>query len=193
MTSPDALPRMTRMKSNTGIARRLLLATLLTLCTASALPQSPALYTVEIVVFRNGSDAAALPAAGANASTITPAASGDVEATPVAASKLVSAAAKLRNRSSGFRVLAHSAWTQSPAGWNSRRGVSATQLGLAGGITGKVILERGQYLHFGVDLTIEDGGKRYHIDEVRQVKPNQIHYLDHPAVGVLAIVTATTG
>ncbi len=192
MTAPGCLPRMSRMKPNPGIARRLLLATLLSLCTGSALPQSPASYTVEIVVFRNGSDAAALPAAGTPAATALPAAGGDVEATPVAASKLVGATAKLRNRTSGFRVLAHAAWTQAPAGWNSRRGVSATQLGLAG-ISGKVILERGQYLHFGVDLTIEDGGKRYHIDEVRQVKPNQIHYLDHPSVGVLAIVTATTG
>lgn len=184
---------MSRMQTPTGIARRLLLATLLALGTGSALPQSPALYTVEIVVFRNGTDAAALPAAGTPGAPATPVATGDVEATPVAASKLVSAAARLRNRSSGFRVLAHSAWTQAPAGWNSRRGVSASQLGLAEGISGKLILERGQYLHFGVDLTIEDGGKRYRIEEVRQVKPNQIHYLDHPAVGVLAIVTATTG
>jgi hypothetical protein len=185
---------MTRMESHTGIARRLLLGALLTLCSASALPQSPASYTVEIVVFRNGSDAAALPgAATPPVASLAPAQSSDIEATPVAASKLVSATARLRNKSSGFRVLAHAAWTQAPAGWNSRRGVSAAQLGLGEGISGKVILERGQYLHFGVDLTIEDGGKRYHIDEVRQVKPNQIHYLDHPAVGVLAIVTATAG
>ncbi len=185
---------MRRMESHPGIARRLLVGTLLALCTGGALPQSPAFYTVEIVVFRNGADAAALPnAAAPNAAAPAPAVANDIEATPVAASKLVSATAKLRNRSSGFRVLAHSAWTQAPAGWNSRRGVSAAQLGLGDGISGKVILERGQYLHFGVDLTIEDGGKRYRIEEVRQVKPNQIHYLDHPSVGVLAIVTAITG
>ena len=193
MTAPEALPRMSRMQSHPGLARRLLLGSLLALCTTSALPQSPALYTVEIVVFRNAGDAAALPAAGTTGAAALPVAGDDVEATPVAASKLVSATAKLRNRSSGFRVLAHTAWTQAPAGWNSRRGVSASQLGLAAGISGKVILERGQYLHFGVDLTIEDGGKRYRIEEVRQVKPNQIHYLDHPSVGVLAIVTAVTG
>jgi hypothetical protein len=184
---------MAGMKPTPGMARRLLLASLLTLCTGSALPQSPGLYTVEIVVFRNAGDAAALPAPGAPGVAPAPAPSGDIEATPVSASKLVGATAKLRNRSSGFRVLAHAAWTQAPAGWNSRRGVSTSQLGFAEGITGKVILERGQYLHFGVDLTIEDGGKRYRMEEVRQVKPNQIHYLDHPSVGVLAIVTATTG
>jgi len=182
---------MIRMNTYPGMARRLWLASLLTLCTGSALPQSPALYTVEIVVFRNAGDAAALPASGAPGVVAAP--TGEIEATPVAATRLVSATSKLRNRSSGFRVLAHTAWMQAPAGWNSRRGVSASQLGLADGITGKVILERGQYLHFGVDLTIEDGGKRYRIEEVRQVKPNQIHYLDHPSVGVLAIVTASTG
>ncbi len=193
MTAPGCLPRMRRMESHPGIARRWLLGAVLTLCAASALPQSPALYTVEIVVFRNGADAAALPGAATPPGASPAPQASDIEATPVAASKLVSATARLRNKTSGFRVLAHAAWTQAPAGWNSRRGVSAAQLGLGEGISGKVILERGQYLHFGVDLTIEDGGKRYHIEEVRQLKPNQIHYLDHPAVGVLAIVTATAG
>jgi hypothetical protein len=114
-----------------------------------------------------------------------------VEATLVPTGRLGTAANRLRARTSGFRVLGHAAWTQAPAAFNSRRGVSAAQLGLAGGIAGKVMLERNEYLHLGVDLTIEDGGRRYRINEMRKnVRRDQIHYFDNPAVGVLAIITA---
>jgi hypothetical protein len=176
------------MKSLSAVARRLLLSSLLALCATNALPQAPApsLYAVEIIVFRNGGEAGALPD---NAPAAAAPAEDAVEVTLAPTGKLNSAAAKLRARTSGFRVLAHVAWTQAPTGWKSRKGVSATQLGLASDISGKVSFERDQYLHLGVDLTVEDGGRRYRINEMKQVKIDQIHYFDHPSVGVLAIVT----
>jgi hypothetical protein len=155
------------------------------LASAAAVPQQAGnRYTIEIVVFRNSGQAGAL-------SDNTPAqlTGDDVEQTAVATRKLTSAASRLRN-ASGYRVLAHTAWAQAPTAFNSRRGVSAVRLGLGAGITGKVILERGQYLHMGIDLTIDDGGRRYHISEVRRIKPDEAQYFDHPAVGVLALVTA---
>lgn len=162
------------------------LLALLLLGSAAAIPQQAGnRYTVEIVVFRNGGQAAALDA-GAAAS----AGGDDVEPTLIATRRLGGAASRLR-AAGGIRVLAHAAWTQSATGWNSRRGVSTARLGIGGaGLAGKVILERGQYLHLGVDLTIEDGGRRYRINEVRRVKADEIQYFDHPAVGVLALVTA---
>lgn len=179
---------MPGMKAHPGIAR-LLLATLLSFCTTSALPQAPAFYTVEVVVFRNAGDIGALTGTQAP----PPATDDDVEATPVTAGRLSSAASKLRARSGEFRVLAHAAWTQAPTVFSTTRGVSATSVGLGNGISGKLFLKRGDYLHFGADLVIEDGGKRFRINETRQIKPNQIHYFDQPAVGLLAIVTASTG
>ena len=88
----------------------------------------------------------------------------------------------------GLRVIGQAAWRQGAAGFNSRRGVSAAQLGLPG-ITGKVMVERGQYLHLGIDLVVEDGGKRYRLNEVRRVKTDEVHYFDHPAIGVLAVLS----
>lgn len=165
-----------------GIARRLLLAAALTCTALPALPQSAG-YTVEIIVFRNGSDAGALSGAAAR-----PAITGDdVVPTAAPSRKLGGAAARL-NRN-GLRVIGQAAWRQDPVAWNSRRGVSAERLGLDG-VTGKVIFERGQYLHLGVDLVVEDGGKRYRINELRRVRPDEVHYFDHPAVGVVAIVTS---
>ncbi len=165
--------------------RRLGVLALLLLAAPVAVTQQAGRFTVEIVVFRTASQTGALGAEPGQ-----PVIGGDVEPTSVATRKLAGAASRLRG-ANGFRVLAHTAWTQGAASFNSRRGVSATRLGIASaGINGKVILERGRLLHLGIDLTIDEGGRRYHISEVRPVKADEIQYFDHPAVGVIALVTA---
>lgn len=173
---------MIRMIQPTGIARRLLLAAALTCLAVPAMPQSSGSYVVEILVFRNGESAGALGETAARA-RIT---GDDVAATTVTSRKLGGSVARLNNRN--LRVLGHAAWKQTPSGWKSRRGVSTAQLGLAG-MTGKVILERGEFIHLGLDMVVEDGGKRYHLNEVRQVKLDEVQYFDHPAIGVIAIVS----
>ncbi len=185
MTAPGCFPRMARMKSR-GIAARMLCGVVLMLCAATALPQATALYTVEIVVFRNGGTSGALP------DTNTPPAAGEdgVDATVVPASKLNAAAGKLRK--GGFEVLAHVAWTQAATSFNSHRGVSAATLGLGNAVTGTVSLERGQYLNLRMNLVVESGGHRYRISEVGRVKAGEIRYFDHPAVGVIAIISPAT-
>jgi hypothetical protein len=146
-------------------------------------------YTVEIVVFRTGGIDAAAGASDAGADA-TRAAGGDIAATAISGRRLGGAASKLR-AAQGYRVLAHTAWSQAPAAWNSRRGVGTSTLGLgAAGLQGKIILERGQFLHLGFDLTVDDAGQRYRVVEVRRVKPDEAQYFDHPAVGILALVSA---
>src|SRR5690606_29086707 len=56
-----ALARMAAMKSPPGIARRLALSLALLFAALPAFPQTPG-YSIEIVVFRNGSDAGAMEA-----------------------------------------------------------------------------------------------------------------------------------
>jgi hypothetical protein len=182
MTALGRLPRMIRMLHLTGIARRLLLAAALTCLAGPALPQSSGGYVVEILVFRNGENVAALGESAARARVT----GDDVAAAMVSSRKLGGSVARLNNRN--LRVLGHAAWKQAPSGWKSRRGVSTSQLGLAG-MTGKVILERGEFIHLGLDMIVEDGGKRYRLNEVRQVKLDEIQYFDHPAIGVIAIVS----
>ena len=164
---------------------------MLLLASAAAVPQQAVTrYTVEIVVFRYAGTA------GAFAGSVPAETDEDVEITPVPSRKLAGAANRLK--SNGMKILAHTAWTQSPLACEGKvcresfRGASATQLGLAkAGIIGEVSLQRGgRFLHLGVDLTVEDGGRRYRIQEVRQVKADQAQYFDHPGIGVLALVTA---
>ncbi len=142
----------------------------------------PARYNVEIVVFR------AVGESPASDSTQATGAGADIAATSISAGKLTDAASRLRS-SGTYRVLGHAAWTQVPAPWNSRRGVSLEQVGLGNGISGNVILERGQYLHLGFDLQYAEDGRRWVINEVRRVKVNERQYYDHPALGVIAIIT----
>jgi hypothetical protein len=189
MTATRGLPRMQWMSSSSGILRRLFLATVMLGLALPALPQASG-YTVEIIVFRNGSDEGALVDSAARPEF----SAADVNVSSVASRKLGGTVSRLNN--GGLRVLGHAAWRQSPtafpqtnAGWNQRRGVSAAQLGAAG-VTGKVILERGTFLHLGVDLLVEDRGKRYRITELRRLNSDEIHYFDHPAIGVLAIVSS---
>jgi hypothetical protein len=169
---------------------RLFTGLLLALCAATALPAGlPSLYTVEIVVFRGSGIAGALP----EKSTLPAFNDDGIEATPAPTTRLANAAARLRSKG-GLRVLAHKAWTQGPTAWGSGRGVSATQLALGNGVDGKISVERGENpLNVRVDLVLEEGGRRFRINEVRRnVKAGQILYFDHPSFGVLAIVTAAT-
>jgi hypothetical protein len=178
---------MRRMVKLLDMTRHLGLAALLLLASAAAVPQQAVTrYNVEIVVFRTASLVGALP----DTAPREVVGSDAVESTAVTTRKLGSAANRLRN-AGGYRILAHTAWAQAPTGWNSRRGLSAAQLGIErAGITGKVFLERGEYLNLRIDLTVEDAGRRYHLSEVRRVKANETQYFDHPAIGVLAMVTA---
>jgi hypothetical protein len=155
-----------------------------------ALPQQATRYTVEIVVFRvdadpSGEDPAAAASLRSSAST-------ELATTPVTSRRLASAASRLRT-GGGYRILAHTAWSQSAAGWNSRRGVSLAQLGVnVPGLTGNVVLERGQFLHLGFDLKLEDAGKTAQLAEIRRVKPDEAQYFDNPQLGVIALVTTGT-
>jgi hypothetical protein len=170
------------MENSFGLARRLVLVAMLSAIALPVLPQGAGGYTVEIIVFRNGGDGGALDEAQARL-TIP---GDDVAATLVSSRKLGDSISRLN--SAGLRVLGHAAWKQNAAAWQSRRGVSASRLNLPG-ITGKVIVERGELLHLGVDLVVEDGGKRYRVNEVRPVKTDEIRYFDHPAIGVIATIS----
>lgn len=173
---------------NRRIARQSGWLAALLLAAGAAIPQqSTGRYTVEIVVFRTAGQAGAM----AGTVAVEPDRDDGVEPTAVSGRRLVTAANRLKG-TSGYRVLAHTAWTQMPSAWRSGRGVPAARLGLTrAGINGRITLERGSSLHLGVDLIIEDGGRRYHISEMRQsIKADQPQYFDHPAIGVIAVVSA---
>jgi hypothetical protein len=110
-----------------------------------------------------------------------------------------------RLRSSGTYVpVAHAAWSQTASSWGTRAGFSMERLGISvPGLAGTVFLERGQFLHLGMSLTYSmptpppglgaAPGTPFTINESRRVKFYERNYFDHPAFGVIALVTPAQG
>jgi hypothetical protein len=94
-------------------------------------------------------------------------------------------------RASGaWRTVAHAAWIQTAPPWGTHVGVPLSQIGVnVPGLSGTVYLERAPlYLHLGFDVSLTSGST-YTINEMRNVRQNEKQYFDHPAFGIIAVVT----
>jgi hypothetical protein len=108
-------------------------------------------------------------------------------------------------RSSGTYVpVAHAAWVQTASAWGTRAGFSLQSLGIdVPGLTGVIFFERGEFLHLGMtlDYTMQNPppgldappGTTFVMNETRRVRFYQRNYYDHPAFGVIALVTPAKG
>jgi hypothetical protein len=110
---------------------------------------------------------------------------------PLPAAKLQLSGARQKLAAAGYRVLAHTGWTQTASTWGSRNGLSVEQLGVqVPGLSGSFLLERGALLHFGMNLRYSpEGGGAQQMNELRRIRFNEKNYYDHPGLGVIAVVT----
>jgi hypothetical protein len=107
-------------------------------------------------------------------------------------------------RSRGYEVLGHIGWTQIAVPRGSGLAVDLTEVGLSGlSIHGTGALERGKYLYLRLNLdyspsdppaslvgTAQSGtAATFSLDQVRRVRPFERHYFDHPAFGVIAMIS----
>jgi peptidoglycan-binding protein CsiV len=110
-----------------------------------------------------------------------------------------------RLRSSGtYEPVAHAAWVQTASAWGTHAGFPLDSLGIdVPGLSGVIFLERGEFLHFGMALnyTMQDPpsglnappGTTFVMNETRRVRFYQRNYYDHPAFGVIALITPARG
>ncbi len=108
-------------------------------------------------------------------------------------------------RSSGAYVpVAHVAWSQTASAWGTRAGFPVQRLGIdVPGLSGNVFLERGQYLHLGMALSYAAStppgglgagtGTTFTMSQTRRIRFYERNYFDHPAFGVIALVTPAQG
>ncbi|MGH8218073.1 MAG: CsiV family protein [Steroidobacteraceae bacterium] len=152
---------------------------------SSAAPASPA-------------PASAAPASAAPASGASP--NGVVGILPSSRFELDGVASRLR-ASGRYVPVAHIAWAQTASPWGKPMEIPVQSVGLdAQGITGTVALERGVFLHLALDLRYAmsdppDGldappGTVFVLDESHRVRLKERNYFDHPAFGVIALVTS---
>jgi hypothetical protein len=170
-------------------------------------------YNIEIVVFRatealgsaeNWSAEAGARSIAGDDSTSDAAQMGHfVAMLPAAAWQLAELESRLR-ASGTWLPLAHAAWSQTASSWGTRAGFAVQRLGInVPGLAGTVFLERGQFLHLGVSLTYAmpdpppglgaGPGTQFTLNESRRVHFYDRNYFDHPAFGVIALVTPAQG
>jgi hypothetical protein len=180
---------------------------------AAAPAPSASVYNIEIVVFRANQALGAAENWSAQASrqynSDGEAAEGSkgvgrfVGLLPHTAWQLTSIENKMR--SSGLYVpVAHVAWSQTASDWGTRAGFTLERLGVdVPGLAGTVFLERGQFLHLGMALSYAPAnppagigagpGTTFSISESRRIRFYERNYYDHPAFGVIALVTPAQG
>jgi Peptidoglycan-binding protein, CsiV len=180
--------------------------------TAAAAGAGP-VYNVEIIVFRAagalggaenwGAEAGARNIAGDETASGTTQVGRYIAALPPAVWQLNDLENRLRN-SGTYVPVAHAAWSQTASSWGTRAGFSMQRLGISvPGLVGTVFLERGQFLHLGMSVTYSmpnpppglgaAPGTPFTINESRRVKFYERNYFDHPAFGVIALVTPLQG
>ena len=167
--------------------------------------QSPSVYTVEVIVFRNLSggggveDWSAKSVARGPDTPEAPVTGRFVQSLPAAQFQLNDIAGKLQN-TTNYQPIAHFAWQQTASSWGSRAGFTIAKLaGQVPGLSGTIYLERGTYLHLGMALNYQTSnppaglsappGTVFNLNESRRVKFFERNYYDHPAFGVIALVT----
>lgn len=96
-------------------------------------------------------------------------------------------------RSRNYQPLAHFGWTQPGFPRTEAHYMSIDSQAAAGsGLSGRVTVSRGRYLHLTLDLVYEppgEPGQRYVLRQTRRMRSNERHYIDHPKFGVIAVIT----
>ncbi|HEY5809901.1 MAG TPA: CsiV family protein [Povalibacter sp.] len=170
-------------------------------------------YDVELVIFRNLSGGStpedwgkelnatgqSTPLSDEDGSGISVAAESAPPATAtetfpeLAAGKMkLGTLADTLRRSRNYQPLAHFGWTQPGFPRTEAHYMSIDSQGAAGsGLSGRVALSRGRYLHLTLDLVLEPAGsgEHYVLRQTRRMRSNERHYIDHPKLGVIALVT----
>jgi hypothetical protein len=95
-------------------------------------------------------------------------------------------------RSRNYQTIAHFGWTQPGYARNDARFTPVESLigSSTSGLTGRIALARGRYLHLTLDLSLSaEDGQRYQLQQTRRMRSNERHYIDHPKFGVVALIT----
>ncbi|HTW37089.1 MAG TPA: CsiV family protein [Steroidobacteraceae bacterium] len=187
---------------------------------SAATPESAPVYRIELVVFRalsalgapenwNAEASAAGPVSAphdtdsAAAAAQAPQTRALVRLLPASEFELDGIVARLRS-SGRFVPVAHAAWWQSASPWGRPTEIPVQDLGLAAqGLTGTLSLQRGEFLHLelALDYAIDNPpaalgaapGTVFSLHQMQRVRFNQRSYFDHPAFGVIALVTPAQG
>ncbi len=101
-------------------------------------------------------------------------------------SKRLSGIASRLSKKAGYTPILHQVWIQTVVSKKNAKLVRLTSSSTPMDGTIKVSVNR--YLHVDLDLLLKTG-KSYRLQESRKMRSKQIHYIDHPMMGVLVLIT----
>jgi hypothetical protein len=170
---------------------RLLILCLITLLSAAG-PAQARTYLVELVVFARhagfGAEHWRASPGGprtSNAVTLGPVGNGRFAQLAGSRMEMNHIAATLGRK--GYRVVKHIGWVQ--PGLSRSKAVPVRISG--NGVNGIAKVSLGHYLHLNVDLLYRrgEGGTVVRLKQSRKMRSRDIHYLDGPVLGVIALIT----
>lgn len=99
-------------------------------------------------------------------------------------------------KASSRKILTHTAWTQKLTEQQKSLPVRVqagniinTEIDSQTQLDGTLTLNLNRYIHVATDLQLlnetPNGTQRFHIKESRRMRSNDIHYVDHPAFGMI--------
>jgi hypothetical protein len=158
----------------------------------AAPPEKENLYEIELLVFEQrlpqylGDEMFAGNETGPSAAAIERAVA--VTAPATAPGSLAAIAAQLE-RDPSYRVLAHPRWTQPSEPKANAKARRIQGNGRGGELDGTVKFYSTRFLHLDANLVLHADGRSYRLRELRRVRVQDLHYFDHPRLGILARVT----
>jgi hypothetical protein len=159
----------------------------LLLLMSPALPSSELpLYDVELLIFDN-------PEAGAesegNPSVGEPPDLSKAEAPPAQARTHRLEAIGKQLMASNYLILQHLSWRQRLSNDSRGKPIKIQSNDDKNRLSGIVSLSREDLADLELDLLLLQDGRAYRLKGSRRMRRNEIHYLDHPKLGVIATIT----
>jgi hypothetical protein len=112
---------------------------------------------------------------------------------PASAYKLTTEENRLRN-ASHTRPLLHVAWRQAAVDRKHAKAVALQTETTNPVVEGTAIVSVNRYLHLNLDLLLSSGGDdSYRLQAHRRMRSGELHYIDHPRIGVLVKITPVEG
>ncbi len=159
-------------------------------------------YDVELIVFERSSKAAAMNESWPedpgtpeldNATHIT-STKGLYARLPNSRRTLNGVASRMRRASGNPVQLTHMLWRQPALSSKDATPVYISGSTKTGKLIGTAKVSVRRYLHLKLDLLLESNngpapGGRYRLQESRRMRSGELHYIDHPAMGVLVRIT----
>jgi hypothetical protein len=95
------------------------------------------------------------------------------------------------NRVDAYDLLLHTGFSQEGVAEKWAQPISVRRLRAPTQLDGHISLHRGRFLHVNLDLTLNPGtgfGEPFKLVEQRRLRSGEVHYFDHPALGVVLTV-----